>query len=376
MAAASPTRCDVCGALIAARTCASCGTEIAPAPGRRREDRSASARDQTAGERDQTSSDRDQTSSDHNQTSSDRDQTSSDSDQRSSNEDQNAADHDHAAGSDQATYERTTQARDHATDERRAASHERDESGRSRQRTASERDRAAELRDLEADDRDAAAREHDLEDDRDASWDDTRARAALDRERAAVDRARASEDRALAAYDRDEAARERADALRVHTESAALLKEAGTDELTGARTRYLGLDEASREFERARRTGSQLMLAYVDVDSLTRLNDRHGERAGDALLRLVGDTLRANLRPYDVIVRYRGDEFLCAMPNLNAPEARARFQQITQTLATVDANYSISFGLAQADPAEDLNALITRAHAALPTLRHARASSD
>jgi diguanylate cyclase (GGDEF)-like protein len=366
----------VCGVQIAASTCPSCGAEIVPAPDVRRDDRSASAHDQTAGERDQTASDRDQTSSDHDQTSSDRDQTSSDSDQRSSNEDQNAADHDHAAGSDQATYERTTQARDHATDERRATSHERDETGRSRQRTASERDRAAELRDLEADKRDATARAHDLEDDEDASWDDTRSRAARDRERAAVDRARASEDRALAAYDRDEAARERADALRIHTESAALLNEAGTDELTGARTRYLGLDEASREFERAGRTGSQLLLAYVDVDSLTRLNDTHGERAGDALLRLVGETLRTNLRPYDVIVRYGDNEFLCAMPNLNAPEARARFQKITQTLAAVDTHNSLSFGLAQADPAEDLNALITRAHADLLKIRHARANTS
>ena len=98
----------------------------------------------------------------------------------------------------------------------------------------------------------------------------------------------------------------------------------------------------------------QLMLAFVDVDGLKQLNDTRGHPAGDAALRLVGQALRANLRPYDVIVRYGGDEFLCAMPNLSAPEARARFKRIAHALAAVNAEHSISFGLAQAQDSEIL----------------------
>ena len=42
-----------------------------------------------------------------------------------------------------------------------------------------------------------------------------------------------------------------------------------------------------------------------------------------------------------MIVRYGGDEFLCAMPDIGAPEARARFLKICHALAAVDAEYSL-----------------------------------
>ena len=77
---------------------------------------------------------------------------------------------------------------------------------------------------------------------------------------------------------------------------------------------------------------TRLLLAFIDVDGLKQVNDQEGHLAGDALLRLVGSTLRANVRPYDVIVRYGGDELVCAMPNLSLPEARARFGTIAATL--------------------------------------------
>ena len=54
-------------------------------------------------------------------------------------------------------------------------------------------------------------------------------------------------------------------------------------------------------------------------------DDSRGHLAGDALLRLAGETVRAHIRPSDVIVRYGGDEFVCAMSNLTALEARPRF---------------------------------------------------
>ena len=117
----------------------------------------------------------------------------------------------------------------------------------------------------------------------------------------------------------------------------------------------------SRELERAHRTGATLVLAFIDVDGLKQVNDRQGHQAGDALLQLVGETLRANVRPYDVIVRYGGDEFVCAMPNLSLPEARARFEKITAALTAVDPEHSVTFGLANAEPTDSLHELIVRA---------------
>ena len=201
-------------------------------------------------------------------------------------------------------------------------------------------------------------------------------RAKRDRARAAADRAKAAHDRARAAADREEAARERAEALRNRTESADNLRLATTDELTGAWTRKFGLEEVSHELERAHRTGATLVLAFVDVDGLKQVNDSQGHLAGDALLRLVGETLRANVRPYDVIVRYGGDELVCAMPNLSGPEARARFKTIAAALKAVDAEHSVTFGLAGAEPADTLQELVARADADLLEARRSRQSND
>ncbi|HET7353194.1 MAG TPA: GGDEF domain-containing protein [Gaiellaceae bacterium] len=148
------------------------------------------------------------------------------------------------------------------------------------------------------------------------------------------------------------------------------MKVAATDELTGAWTRRFGLEEVSRELERAHRTGASLVLAFIDVDGLKEVNDSQGHLAGDALLQLLGETLRANVRPYDVIVRYGGDEFLCAMPNLHASEAGARFERITAVLTAADAKHSVTFGLAEAEPADSLEDLIARADADLLQARH------
>jgi diguanylate cyclase (GGDEF)-like protein len=217
------------------------------------------------------------------------------------------------------------------------------------------RDVAAALRDRGAEVRDSLARRRDRVRETGTSAHEVLERAARDRERAAGDRERAADDRAQAAADRELAAAERREALVIRATSADLLERAATDDLTGARTRLFGLDEAAREI--------------VDVDGLKHLNDTRGHGAGDALLRGVGEALRVNLRPYDVIVRYGGDEFMCVMPDVEPVEARARFARIALTLTAIDVEHSISFGLAQAWPGESLTTLIARADADLLRLR-------
>jgi diguanylate cyclase (GGDEF)-like protein len=308
-----------------------------------------------------TSSDQDQTASDQDQTWSDHDQTASDRDQRSADEDQHASDDDLAAGGDPVAHDRSAAARERTTQDRDAVSALRDEGAEARLQTADDRDKAAARRDRGAEARDALARLHDQQSDADASPDDIVLRAERDRARAAADRVKAANDRARAAADREDAARERAEALQHRNESADDLRRATTDELTGARTRTFGLDEITRELERAHRTGGRLVLAFVDVDGLKQVNDTQGHLAGDVLLRLVGETIRANVRPYDLIVRYGGDELVCAMPNLSALEARTRFQMIAAALTAVSPDHSITFGLAAAEPAESLQELLARA---------------
>jgi diguanylate cyclase (GGDEF)-like protein len=337
---------------------------------------SESADDRTLHDRDHAESGHDQTSSDRDQTWSDHDQTASDRDQQSSDEDQQASDDDFAAGSDPVTHQRTTAARARATSDRDAVSELRDETAGVRFQSAEDRDRAAEVRDRGAEGRDRLARLHDQEDDTGASSEDILLRAERDRARAAADRAKAADDRSRATADREEAARERTDALRAGAAARYNLVIAATDELTGAWTRKFGLADIAREFERARRTGGKLMLAFIDVDGLKEVNDRHGHPAGDGLLRLVVQTLRANVRPYDVIVRYGGDEFLCAMPDLTRAAAQDRMEKIAAALTMADTRHSISFGLAEHEPPEGLLELVGRADAALLEGRRARETHE
>jgi diguanylate cyclase (GGDEF)-like protein len=185
-------------------------------------------------------------------------------------------------------------------------------------------------------------------------------------------RSRARRDRTQAAADRAAAARELAGAVRLHAQAAHDLKSATIDELTGARVRKFGLQEASRELARAYRTGVGLALAFVDVDGLKLVNDSRGHLAGDALLKLVGATIRAHVRPYDVILRYGGDEFVCAMSDLGAVEARERFDKVAEVLRELDAKHSVTFGIAEAVAGESLETLITRADADLLEARRSR----
>ena len=332
----------------------------------------------TASNRDQAASVSDQTASDADQTSSDRDQTAADGEQTASDEDQAASDHESAAGADQ-------RARDLASVHREHATHLRDEQARARLRTGVSRDITADDRSQVAAARDETAAMQDASpnaphdgvessrpvrggrravgagrDHRRAA--DDRARAADDRARAADDRAHAAEERAESAHDRTLAARDRA--------QAELDREASeTDELTHVRRRAAGMKQLRREVDRAHRSPESLVVTFVDVDGLKQVNDTQGHLAGDSLLVAVADSLRGCLRSYDLIMRFGGDEFVCALPNVDVNGVRRRFVDVSSALAAGRTHASITVGFAELGEQDSAEDLIRRADADLLTNR-------
>jgi diguanylate cyclase (GGDEF)-like protein len=228
--------------------------------------------------------------------------------------------------------------------QRDRAAHERDE-------LAEWRDHDAALSDEEALELDGSAR---LLDRHNGRVQELRSRAAEGRNRAADDRRRASRDRKQAAHDREQAAHDR-------EQAAHDRKCAGTDELTGARRRGIGLEELQREIDRARRAGGNLVAAFVDVDDLKSVNDKHGHHAGDQLLRDVADGLRRHMRSYDLVIRLGGDEFLCALPGVTLIEARRRLDDLRSELRDGPAIRSMSFGLSELGDGDSPQELIDRA---------------
>jgi diguanylate cyclase (GGDEF)-like protein len=310
----------------------------------------------------QTAADLEQTLSDLDQTASDQDQSASDRDALSADEDQQVVDAELALGTiDAASHERSTAARAQTAENRDAVSQLRDETAQTRLQSADERDRLAEERDRLAELRDEAARVAEAlplavgEEERIARLRHAADRAAQDRVRAALDRARAAQDRAAAAADR-------AEAQQARREAREQFAWASTDELTGAWTRKFGLEHVAHEIERARRTGSTLSLAFIDVDGLKQVNDHEGHAAGDALLRQVGATLRKHLRSYDLLVRFGGDEFLCLLPNASLRTAAERLAQVAdELLAAPEHPTGLSFGLAELADSDSFDDLLGRA---------------
>jgi diguanylate cyclase (GGDEF)-like protein len=234
-----------------------------------------------------------------------------------------------------------------------------------RDKAAQERDELAAQRDHDADICDQEALELDgretLLDRHTVRVQELRGRAAAGRGRAADDRRRAARDRRLAARDREQAARDREQARRDREQAGRDRELAGIDELTGARRRGVGLEEVQREIERARRTNGRLVAAFVDVDDLKSVNDEHGHRAGDQLLRDVAAGFASRMRSYDVVVRVGGDEFLCALPDVMLTEARLRFEEVVSELHHGPALRSVSFGLSELRDGDSLQELIDRA---------------
>ena len=144
------------------------------------------------------------------------------------------------------------------------------------------------------------------------------------------------------------------------------------DGLTGAYRRTPGFVELQREIDRARRTGSPLSVAFVDVDGLKTVNDTAGHAAGDRLLVEVAGTLLAVLRSYDLVIRYGGDEFVCVMEGLTLQQAGQRVGLIDAALAAGPARASVSLGCAELLPGESAPALVARADAALYLQRRMR----
>lgn len=137
------------------------------------------------------------------------------------------------------------------------------------------------------------------------------------------------------------------------------------DELTGALHRRAGRDQLQREIARARRTGAPLAVAFVDLDRLKVVNDTAGHAAGDRVLHAVAQALIAGLRPYDTVIRYGGDEFVCGMPGANLDDARDRLTQVRTLLAASAPGCTVSVGLAAHRPRESADQVVARADADL-----------
>ena len=108
-----------------------------------------------------------------------------------------------------------------------------------------------------------------------------------------------------------------------------------TDPLTGLpNTRFMFM-HLTRELARAERLKAEVALLVMDLDNFKEINDNHGHHVGDRALREVATVLRSGIRPYDICVRYAGDEFIVVLSGCGADEAERKRVELQRTVDEV-----------------------------------------
>ena len=113
----------------------------------------------------------------------------------------------------------------------------------------------------------------------------------------------------------------------------ALREQATTDSLTGLANRKTILETLGKELERCRRSAAACAVLFVDLDHFKHVNDTHGHPAGDEVLRQAASTMRAILRPYDLVGRYGGEEFVVVLPACDTAGAKAAAERLRASVA-------------------------------------------
>jgi diguanylate cyclase (GGDEF)-like protein len=128
---------------------------------------------------------------------------------------------------------------------------------------------------------------------------------------------------------------------------------ARTDAKTGLLNAATWQREADTEIVRAGRTGESLAVLLIDIDHFKRVNDAHGHLTGDQVLIGVAATLVSQLREYDLVGRFGGEEFVVLVPGADTLEAcrvaerlRSRVRRLTVPAADDTVAVTVSVGVA------------------------------
>ena len=109
-----------------------------------------------------------------------------------------------------------------------------------------------------------------------------------------------------------------------------------TDPLTGLPNRRSMFVHLSRELSRAERLKSEVAVIVMDVDGFKSINDTYGHNVGDHALREVAAAMQETLRPYDLCVRYAGDEFIVVLADCSREAADLKRRELQSRIAEIE----------------------------------------
>ncbi|MGM0640371.1 MAG: diguanylate cyclase [Thermotogota bacterium] len=132
------------------------------------------------------------------------------------------------------------------------------------------------------------------------------------------------------------------------------------DYLTGAYSRrylYLRLEE---EYLKSLRENSIFTVAMFDLDDFKKVNDKHGHKEGDRVLKFFVDTINNNIRNLDILGRYGGEEFVLILPKINVEDTNLVLERIQERIKQNSKKIfgyevSVSIGVCSSEKISDNN---------------------
>lgn len=112
------------------------------------------------------------------------------------------------------------------------------------------------------------------------------------------------------------------------------------DPLTGLINRRHLFERLGPMVAKADRTGEIFSVALLDIDYFKSINDTHGHLAGDQVLKELAAVLSENVRSYDLVSRYGGEEFLIVFMDSNEEQSRGLMERILELVRRSPAEYN------------------------------------
>lgn len=128
------------------------------------------------------------------------------------------------------------------------------------------------------------------------------------------------------------------------------------DSLTGLLKHSYIKQEVDKEHARCKRLSHSSVVAMLDLDHFKKVNDQHGHRMGDIVIKALASLLRQRLRSTDMIGRYGGEEFAVVLPECTTREGQSVMTQICEAFSGLSFNndgaslsVTLSVGIAALD---------------------------
>ena len=158
----------------------------------------------------------------------------------------------------------------------------------------------------------------------------------------------------------------------LETALARLGHLAVTDELTGLSNRRHFLSTVNAHMERSRNEQFGFGVCLLDLDHFKRVNDTYGHLTGDRVLKAFSDVMRANMREYDFLARFGGEEFTLIVTRGDKTVTLRCAERLRKAVANADFSgliedleLTVSIGATVYQRGETLETVLARADAAI-----------